>query len=105
MTGLAEGDALVTKTPKHIIGCLSADCGPVLFSAQDGRGAPVIGAVGGRESSEFKRQLAMQAAAWPASWKATVDMPDDDHLSLCDAFAEPTTALFKTSLKLLLDRQ
>lgn len=44
MTGLAEGDALVTKTPGHIIGCLSADCGPVLFSARDGRGAPVIGA-------------------------------------------------------------
>lgn len=64
-------------------------------------GAPVIGAVGGRESSEFKRQLAMQAAAWPESWKATVDMPDDDHLSLCDAFAEPTTALFQASLNLL----
>lgn len=67
--------------------------------------APVIGAVGDHESSEFKRQLAMQAAAWPESWKATVNMPDDDHLSLCEAFAEPTTPLFAASLSMLLGRQ
>lgn len=64
-------------------------------------GAPVIGAVGGRESGEFKRQLALQATAWPDNWKATVDMPDDDHLGLCEAFANPATTLFQASLNLL----
>jgi len=63
--------------------------------------APLIGAVGGRESSEFKRQLALLADAWPDSWKATVDMPGDDHLSLCEAFANPATTLFQASLSLL----
>jgi len=44
MTGIEEGDALVTKTAGQVIGCLTADCGPVLFCGTDGRGAPVIGA-------------------------------------------------------------
>ncbi len=44
MTGIEEGDALVTKTAGQVIGCLTADCGPVLFAGTDGLGAPVIGA-------------------------------------------------------------
>jgi YfiH family protein len=44
MSGAEEGDALVTKTPGQVIGALAADCGPVLFYGEDGRGAPVIGA-------------------------------------------------------------
>ena len=44
MTGIEEGDALVTKTAGQVIGCLTADCGPVLFAGTDGQGAPVIGA-------------------------------------------------------------
>lgn len=44
MQGIEEGDALVTNTPGQVIGCLTADCGPVLFVGMDERGAPVIGA-------------------------------------------------------------
>lgn len=43
--GIEEGDALVTKTPGQVIGCLTADCGPVLFYGTGGRdNFPVIGA-------------------------------------------------------------
>lgn len=44
MAGVEEGDALVTKTAGQVIACLTADCGPVLFYAEDQNGAPVIGA-------------------------------------------------------------
>ena len=44
MTGIEEGDALVTKTPGQVIGALAADCGPVLFYGTDKEGAPIIGA-------------------------------------------------------------
>ena len=63
MTGLAEGDALVTKTPGKIIGCLSADCGPVLFYAWDGRGAPVIGAAHAGWGGALKGVLESTVAA------------------------------------------
>lgn len=44
MNGVEEGDALVTKTAGQVIGCLTADCAPVLFAGTDRDGAPVIGA-------------------------------------------------------------
>jgi arylformamidase len=62
---------------------------------------PLIGAVGGRESSEFKRQLALLADAWSDGWRGAVDMPADDHLSLCEAFAQPQSPLFEASLELI----
>lgn len=63
--------------------------------------ASVLGAVGGRESPEFHRQLGMLARTWAPVWGGTVSMPDDDHLSLCDAFATPSSPLFGRSLALL----
>lgn len=39
-----HADALVTDRPGLVIGCLTADCGPVLFTGQKADGAPVIGA-------------------------------------------------------------
>lgn len=44
MQGIEEGDALVTKTAGQVIGCLTADCGPVLFYGLDRENKPVIGA-------------------------------------------------------------
>jgi YfiH family protein len=44
MYGVEEGDALVTKTAGQVIGCLTADCAPVLFAGTDRDGSPVIGA-------------------------------------------------------------
>ncbi len=43
MQGIEEGDALVTKTVGQVIGCLTADCGPVLFYGEDKENNPVIG--------------------------------------------------------------
>jgi YfiH family protein len=43
MTGVEEGDALVTKKSGHVIGCLTADCAPVLFYGEDNQKKPVIG--------------------------------------------------------------
>ncbi len=39
-----KGDALVTDKPGVAIGCLTADCGPVLFAAKKTDGSPAIGA-------------------------------------------------------------
>ncbi len=39
-----EGDALVTRTAGHVLGVLTADCGPALFYGEDKKGNPVIGA-------------------------------------------------------------
>lgn len=64
-------------------------------------GAPLIGAVGGKESDEFKRQLALIASAWPSCWQREIAMPADDHLSLCEAFAKPGTPLFNATLALI----
>lgn len=63
--------------------------------------APLIGAVGGAESPEFRRHLALLAHCWSAVWQGTVPMPGHDHLTLCDAFADPHSALFKRSLELI----
>jgi len=63
--------------------------------------APLIGAVGGKESAEFQRQLALLAHGWASIWKGAVAMPEDDHLSLCDAIARPASPLFEATLGLL----
>ncbi|MBR0565040.1 alpha/beta hydrolase [Azoarcus sp. L1K30] len=63
--------------------------------------APLIGAAGGRESAEFRRQLALLANAWQGVWKGEVAMPAADHLTLCDAFADEGSALFSAALELI----
>jgi len=63
--------------------------------------APVIGSVGGLESNEFKRQRQILAESWSGVWKGAVDLPDRDHLTLCEAFAEPDSELFVRSLALI----
>lgn len=63
--------------------------------------APLIGAAGGRESAEFRRQLALLANGWQAVWKGEVAMPAADHLTLCDAFADEGSALFSAALELI----
>lgn len=63
--------------------------------------APLIGAVGGDESAEFRRQLALLAHSWSSVWRGEVPMPGYNHLTLCDALAEPGSALFAASIELL----
>ncbi len=62
--------------------------------------APLIGAVGGRESDEFRRQLQLLADTWPSVWRGGTPMPACDHLTVCDAFADPASPLFAATMQL-----
>ena len=50
--------------------------------------SPFITAVGALESDEFHRQTAMLASAWQANHRAGIPLPTQNHLTICDAFAE-----------------
>lgn len=41
---LPKADAMVTNRPGFALGILTADCAPVLFTGQDGKGRPIVGA-------------------------------------------------------------
>lgn len=49
-----QADALVTDKPGLMIGALSADCGPVLFSGRKFDGSPIIGAAHAGWGGAFK---------------------------------------------------
>jgi len=61
---------------------------------------PVLTAVGGRESDEFKRQNAAFGVAWHAVLRADIAAPDADHLTLCDHLVDPASALFAQTVAL-----
>ncbi len=73
-----KADALVTDVPGLGIGILTADCGPVLFTAQKADGSPVIGAAhagwGGALKGVLEDTIAkmVQAGAVPDSFHACV---------------------------------
>jgi arylformamidase len=63
--------------------------------------APLVTAVGALESSEFKRQTRLIRAAWPRNARADVEVADANHLTVCDALADPESALFRAALDLV----
>jgi arylformamidase len=63
--------------------------------------APLYTAVGGNESSEFKRQNALIAKRWKASVKRDVPMPGTNHLTVVDELSNPASALFDATLELV----
>jgi arylformamidase len=63
--------------------------------------APFITACGALESDEFKRQSALLAQAWQSSHQAEVPLPGLNHLTICDAFADPEHPLHRAALELL----
>jgi arylformamidase len=63
--------------------------------------APFITAVGGLESEEFKRQTALIGDAWKTSHAGAFALPDENHLTICEAFATPGNPLFEASVKLV----
>jgi arylformamidase len=65
--------------------------------------APFITAVGGLESDEFRRQTALISRNWKASHVADVALPEQNHLTICDAFATPGNPLFEAGVKLITD--
>ncbi len=62
--------------------------------------APLVTAVGGDESSEFKRQNALIARQWPRNFRRDVPMPGCHHLHVIDRIAEPDSALHQAALGL-----
>jgi len=62
--------------------------------------APLVVAVGGAESSEFKRQSQLLARAWKAQVKDMLVLPDLNHFSVVDAFAERSNPLYESTLAL-----
>ncbi|MGQ0676868.1 MAG: alpha/beta hydrolase [Rhodospirillales bacterium] len=65
--------------------------------------SPLILCVGGDESPEFLRQQADFARAWAKTQAPArvVDAPGLNHFSVMDAFANPTSALFRACRMLL----
>jgi len=63
--------------------------------------APLITAVGGNESSEFKRQNQFLAQQWKSVFLQDVPMPGFDHFSICTDFGNRDSALVGAMLDLM----
>jgi arylformamidase len=64
---------------------------------------PLIRAVGSEESGEFHRQSQLIGTAWPEACRCPlIEVPGRHHLSVCDAFADPASMLFRATSDLLL---
>ena len=67
--------------------------------------APLALAVGGLESSEFKRQNALLAQRWKPVLAGNIAMPGTDHFTVIDGLADPANALFAGAKRMMrLDR-
>jgi arylformamidase len=62
--------------------------------------APLVVAVGGAESAEFRRQSRLLADAWKTQVKDLLVLPDLHHFSVVDAFAERGNPLYESTLAL-----
>jgi arylformamidase len=67
--------------------------------------APIYTAVGGDESKEFHKQTRMVAERWPQSFAGDVACPGRNHMTVCDALAEPGHPLFETAVRLCTQRR
>ncbi|MEO7030728.1 MAG: alpha/beta hydrolase [Herbaspirillum sp.] len=63
--------------------------------------SPFISAVGALESDEFKRQTALLGRTWSEAKQADYLDTGTNHLTICDSFATPGTALCDASLEFL----
>jgi arylformamidase len=63
-------------------------------------GVPLLLSVGGRETTEFKRQTAEYRSAWERAGHVArfVEMPDDHHYSLAVRPGQPDNALYRAVL-------
>jgi arylformamidase len=57
--------------------------------------APLYTAVGGNESSEFRRQTALLGERWKGVLRKDVPMPGHDHFSICTDFGNPAGPLVR----------
>jgi arylformamidase len=71
-----------------------------LYEAKSTIAAPLVVAVGGDESSEFQRQSRLIAESWKTQVKELLVLPDLNHFSVVDAFAERSNPLYESALAL-----
>jgi arylformamidase len=64
-------------------------------------GGPLATAVGALESDEFKRQTGLIRSAWAASARAHIEVESANHLTVCDALADPDSPLFRAAVALV----
>ncbi|MEO7741623.1 MAG: alpha/beta hydrolase [Usitatibacter sp.] len=62
--------------------------------------APLVVAAGAAESSEFRRQSVLLAEAWKPQVRSLLLLPDLNHFSVVDAFAERGQPLYEETLAL-----
>jgi len=62
--------------------------------------APLVTAVGGDESDEFKRHTRELGIAWSSVLREDVPLPGANHFSACERFAEPGQRLFEATVEL-----
>jgi len=63
--------------------------------------APVATCVGGRESSEFRRQNTLLAQRWRSIVNFDIAMPQANHFSVMDGLGDPSSALFVGARRLM----
>src|SRR5262249_26321029 len=63
--------------------------------------APLYTAVGGLESSEFKRQTALLAKRWRDNVVRDVPMDGFNHLTVIEELANPASPLFDAAIELI----
>jgi arylformamidase len=68
---------------------------------QPATAAPLVTALGALESSEFKRQSQALGHAWAANLHAELVLPGANHLTVCDALAQPDSPLHAAALELV----
>lgn len=61
----------------------------------------VLTAVGGRESDEFKRQTHLLLQHWSNQAIFEVDLPEANHMNICDAFSQPGSRLHEATVDLI----
>jgi arylformamidase len=68
------------------------------------RAAPLMLAVGGKETEEFLRQQEVYAEAWHGKGLplALVPIPEDQHFSILDGLADPASPLFRALARQIL---
>ena len=62
--------------------------------------APLITAVGGDESDEFKRHTREIGFAWARNLREDVPLPGANHFSACERFVDPGHRLFEATMEL-----
>lgn len=63
--------------------------------------APIVAAVGSRESSEFKRQNALLSARWRSAVTADIEVSGADHFTILDELCNQSSALFSATRKMM----